>query len=116
MSAINRAAKRRLGRLEQKKTITYQYNEYQVKQKALDNGYEFIDQIKKETTKQVVDIMMSVFTLSLHDVNGFGHVRIGRVLDKVKLQFACVESGHVRVSDIKAECKKFKVDIDNIIK
>lgn len=112
---MNRTQRRQQERQAEKSKVTYSYSPIQLRAEIDKRMQEFSEPIRKETTKEVVNMLFGIFAIAMHDEMGFGYKRIGRVLDKVKTQFRCIESRHVSLDDILKECKRLKVHIEKII-
>lgn len=111
---MNRTQKRQQDRQTTKQSITYTYTPTQLKAEIDRRLSEFEEPIRKQNTAEVCNMLFAIFTTAMHDELGFGYKRIGRVLDKVKTTFKCIESRHVSLDDLLEECKRLKVHIDKI--
>lgn len=114
---MNRAIKRQENRLREKENVFYKYNPTQMKQeiqRQIDIANEKVrneeSKIRKEAAKEVVDMMIAVFALSLHDEAGFGNKRIERIMKKVKETFSCIKTEHVSYDEIKKELIRLKIN------
>lgn len=114
---MNRAIKRRENRHKEKENVFYKYNPMQMNaeiQRQLDIANEKVRKeeakIRKDAAKEVVDMMIAVFALSLHDEVGFGNKRIERIMRKVKDTFSCIKSEHVSYNEIQEELKRLKIN------
>lgn len=112
----NRTIKRQEERQQQKSSIVYRYTPEQLKAELSRQVKEVHEkylkeeaQIRKEAAKEVVDMMLAVFALAMHDEMGFGYKRAGRVLERVKTSFNCIKSKHLSYQDILDELKRIKI-------
>lgn len=113
---INRAIRRQEERQQEKSNIYYKYTPSQLQaeiSRQIKISHEKYlkeeEQIRKEAAKEVVDMMLAVFALAMHDEMGFGYKRAGRVLDRVKTSFDCIKSQHLSYQDILDELKRIKI-------
>ncbi len=113
---MSRAIKRQESRQQEKSSIVYKFTAEQLKTELSRQIKEVHEkyikeewQIRKEAAKEVVDMMLAVFALAMHDEMGFGYKRAGRVLERVKTSFDCIKSQHLSYQDILQELKRIKI-------
>lgn len=67
---------------------------------------ESLAAVRQDAIKFASDCMIASFVISLHDEFGFGPKRMKRLLEKVNLQFDCVEAGTVSLEDLAEWCNE----------
>lgn len=109
---MNRQEKRRIDRQNEKKEKMFYMTEKQHQLKAYEHLQKYIEDLKVENIKHTLKLLFPMIALSLHDEFGFGEKRVNKILDKIKLQFDCINSKHVTFEDLKNECEKFNIKFD----
>jgi hypothetical protein len=114
---MNRAIKRQQKRIKEKENVCYKYTPNQLKSEIQMQIKIANEKIKKEeleiqnnATREIVNMMISVFALSLHDEAGFGSKRIEKVMIRVQETFSCIKTKHVSYDEIKQELKRLKIN------
>ena len=105
-----RTMKRQQLREQARSSVVYKYTPQQLQ--AEINRLIKIEsaEIRKEAAKEVVDMMLAVFALSLHVEMEFGYKRTGRVINRVKSNFAAIQTQHLSLKDVVEELKKLKIE------
>lgn len=67
--------------------------------------------IRKEVLQYATTRTIAAFVVALHDVEGFGHKRLKRVLEKVNTEFECVDAGMVTLDDLLSMCTEYGITI-----
>lgn len=113
---MSRTIKRQEVRQQEKSSIVYKFTAEQLKAELSRQIKEVHEkyikeekQIRKEAAKEVVDMMLAIFALAMHDEMGFGYKRAGRVLERVKNNFDCMKSQHLSYKDVLEELKRIKI-------
>ena len=103
---MNRANRRRKG--VAKTSPTYNISQQQLKDMVSDE----IEETKQKAISYTTSCLSAAFIIALHDQYGFGIKRLENVLDKVKLQFECIDAGTVTVEDLVAWCLDYGIKVD----
>jgi len=109
---MNRQEKRRIERQNEKKEKMFYMTEKQHQIKAYELLQKYMEDLKLENIKSTLKLLFPIIALSLHDKFGFGEKRINKIIDKIKLQFDCINSNHLSFEDLKNECEKFNIKFD----
>lgn len=81
--------------------------------------YELVDYVKKhlkptinETMLTTFEVIIRIMALALNSQEGWGKVRIQRLIDRIMLQFDCICAGTLTGTDIVEFCKEKNINVD----
>jgi len=111
-----RTMKRQEQRQQERSSIVYKYTPQQL-QAEINRQIDKVNseirresaEIRKEAAREVVDMMLAIFALAMHDEMGFGYKRAGRVLEKVKSMFDAMKTQHLSLQDVLTELERIKI-------
>lgn len=107
MQTLKRHELRQQQREQQRKTITYNLNQDQVRQMVLDQMDKEIYNIRK---KAAIDLT-AAFCLVMHDKHGWRKKRLTRFLMQLQTQYECIVEKFVTQDEIVKEVEKMGVKI-----
>ena len=73
----------------------------------MENLKDIMEKERFKITKTVVDAMISIFVICLHDDHTFGKKRLDKLLSHVQNQFECYDKGLVKLEELDQEAKKY---------
>jgi hypothetical protein len=87
---------------QQKRALSFQrtVDDPQMNKMIMDHLKDLLDKERLGITKTVVDAMISIFVVCLHDDYNFGKKRIDSLLLHVQNQFECYEKGLVKLEEL----------------
>ena len=100
----NRAERRRNEREENKRntsTIVQHYKAHEFQ--------KMLDQRSHEDIKGTIETMCAIMAISLNSEFGFGTARINKLVERMRLQFQCIENDTIKISDIIHWCNENKI-------
>ena len=112
LEAMNRKQRRQQGITEPSHKKTYNMTEWQVKQKTVEAMQEELAKIRKETSAEVTEKVISAMVIALHDTYGFKRKRLNRWIKKAYSIFSCLDAGTVTLEDLQDECiNELKIEL-----
>lgn len=110
LKAQTRAERRRLEKQQAKSNKTYNMTAEQLRSYREECRREFIE----EERNAIDNIVFNSFVIALNKIEGFGKVRINRVLEEAREQVECLKLGYLSVEDMKRLSESLQGKADKI--